>query len=103
MTVTKNEAQTDRRRSNGAWAWSTEGARRTRPPASSRKTIRKLLEDNSENVALWLEQVAQDDGQGAGSLAKLVEYAAPKLGRIEHVGDGGGPVQIVASKEDERL
>lgn len=69
-----------------------------------RETIRKLLEENSENVALWLEQVAQDDpGKALDHLAKLAEYAAPKLGRIEHVGDGGGPVQIVASKEDERL
>jgi hypothetical protein len=26
-------------------------------------------------------------------LAKLAEYAAPKLNRTEHVGDGGGPIK----------
>lgn len=65
-----------------------------------RQTVTALLEANSENVAIWLQQVA--DGEGTGRpdpgralelLAKLAEYAAPKLGRVEHVGDGGGSVQ----------
>jgi hypothetical protein len=33
----------------------------------------------------------------------LVEYHVPKLARTEHVGDGGGPVRVVASSLDERI
>lgn len=67
-----------------------------------RETVRNLLESNSENVGRWLLLVAEGDGSENGRpdpgkaldlLAKLAEFAAPKLGRVEHVGDGGGDVQ----------
>jgi hypothetical protein len=61
-----------------------------------RETVKRVLEDNSANVGLWLEQVAQNDpGKALDLLAKLAEYAAPKLARTEHVGEGGGPVKTV--------
>lgn len=72
--------------------------------AEFRETVRRLLEENSENVGRWLTLVAEGDGTDGGKpdpakaldlLAKLAEFAAPKLGRVEHVGDGGGPVDIV--------
>ena len=62
-------------------------------------TVQKLLEDNAENVGAWLVQVAEGHGENKADpakaldlLAKLAEFAAPKLGRVEHVGEGGGPV-----------
>ena len=64
-----------------------------------RETVRQLLDANSENVGRWLTMVAADDpGKALDLLAKLAEYAAPKLGRVEHTGSGGGPVtyQIVS-------
>lgn len=65
-----------------------------------RETVSRLLEDNTENVGLWLQQVADgngdpakaDPGKALDLLAKLAEYAAPKLARTEVVGDGGGPI-----------
>lgn len=69
-----------------------------------RETVRRLLDDNSENVGRWLTLVAEGDGTDSGKpdpakaldlLAKLAEYAAPKLNRTEHVGEGGGPVETV--------
>lgn len=64
-----------------------------------RETVTKLLSDNGPNVALWLAQVAEghgqekaDPGRALDLLAKLAEYAAPKLNRTEHTGAGGGPV-----------
>lgn len=73
-------------------------------------TVQRLLDDNRDNVAIWLKNVAEgvgeakpDPGKALDLLAKLAEFAAPKLGRIEHTGDGGGPVQIVASAVDERI
>lgn len=69
-----------------------------------KETVRRLLEDNSENVGRWLQAVAEgnvadggkrepDPGKALDLMAKLAEYAAPKLGRVEHVGDAGGPIQ----------
>lgn len=62
-------------------------------------TVQKLLEDNADNVGAWLVQVAEGHGEQKADpakaldlLAKLAEFAAPKLGRVEHVGEGGGPV-----------
>ena len=67
-----------------------------------RETVRKLLEDNADNFGRWLMLVAEGDGTDSGKpdpgkaldiIAKLAEFAAPKLARTEVVGDGGGPLQ----------
>ena len=67
-----------------------------------RETVQQLLERNSENVAIWLDQVATGSHgkdpapeKALDLLAKLAEYAAPKLNRTEHVGENGGPVKTV--------
>lgn len=74
-----------------------------------RETVRQLLDDNRENVGRWLTLVAEGDGTDKGRpdpgkaldlLAKLAEFAAPKLGRVEHVGDGGGPVRFTIDSKD---
>jgi hypothetical protein len=60
-----------------------------------RVTVKNLLEDNAENVALWLGQVAQDDPKGAlDMLTKLAEFASPKLARTEHAGDKENPIIV---------
>ena len=57
-----------------------------------RDTVRQLLEDNSQNVGRWLTLVAEGDGSDNAKadpgraldlMAKLAEYAAPKLSRSE--------------------
>lgn len=76
-----------------------------------RQTVTALLEKNAANVDLWLQRVAEGDGENVKPdpgkaldlLARLAEYAAPKLNRIEHVGDGGGPVRIVATQQDQDI
>lgn len=75
-----------------------------------RETIKNLLESNADNVGRWLSMVAEGHGETKPApdkaldlMAKLAEYAAPKLARTEHVGDGGGPVRIVAAPLDEKL
>lgn len=64
-----------------------------------RETVRKLLDDNADNMGVWITKVAEGHGENKADpakaldlLAKLAEFAAPKLGRMEHVGEGGGPV-----------
>ena len=68
-----------------------------------RETVRQLLEDNAENVSRWLSLVAEGDGTEKGKpdparaldlMAKLAEYAAPKLARTEIVGDPEKPLTI---------
>ena len=67
-----------------------------------RATVQSLLDDNRENVGRWLTLVAEGDGTDKGQpdparaldlIAKLAEYAAPKLNRTEVTGEGGGPVR----------
>lgn len=55
-----------------------------------RETVNRLLEDNAENVSVWLEQVATGShgkepapDKALDLLAKLAEFAAPKLSRSE--------------------
>lgn len=64
-----------------------------------RETVTKLLEGNADNVALWLDQVATGSHgkepapeKALDLLAKLAEYAAPKLSRTEVVGDNDSPL-----------
>jgi len=71
-----------------------------------RETITKLLDDNAENVGIWLQQVAQghgeakaDPGKALDLVAKLAEYAAPKLNRTEHTGKDGGPMETITRIE----
>ena len=53
-----------------------------------RETITRLLEDNSKNVGVWLERVSEDDpAKALDLLAKLAEYAAPKLSKVEQTGE----------------
>lgn len=67
-----------------------------------RETVKALLEDNAENVALWLSQVANGVGgkepapeKALDLLAKLAEYAAPKLARTEIAGDQEKPLKTI--------
>lgn len=76
-----------------------------------RETVRMLLETNAQNVGRWLALVAEGDGSEHGKpdpakaldlLSKLAEFAAPKLGRVEHVGEGGGPVRFTLDEKDAK-
>jgi hypothetical protein len=66
-----------------------------------RETVKQLLDDNADNVAIWLTQVAsgtedaKPDPKGAlDILSKLAEFAAPKLARTELVGDKENPIIV---------
>lgn len=70
-----------------------------------RDTVTALLDKNAANVDLWLQQVAEgigdakpDPGKALDLMAKLAEFAAPKLGRLEHVGEDGGPLVVQINK-----
>ena len=53
-----------------------------------RDTVSKLLLDNSGKVHVWLDRVAENDpAKALDLLAKLAEYAAPKLSKVEMQSD----------------
>jgi hypothetical protein len=61
-----------------------------------RDTVSALLEKNAANVGIWLKSVAEGHGdvkpapeKALDLLAKLAEFAAPKLARTEHTGKDG--------------
>ena len=103
----------------GTRAMSTVGTTRKRPKTGGRvkgtpnkvnrdfrETVRKLLDDNADNVGTWITQVAEGHGENKADpakaldlLAKLAEFAAPKLGRIEHTGKDGGPMESITRIE----
>ena len=69
-----------------------------------RETITKLLSDNADNVAVWLQSVAEGDveggvkpdpGKALDLMAKLAEYAAPKLNRTEVANPDGEEFRTV--------
>lgn len=75
-----------------------------------RETVRLILEENSDKAAAWLQSVAEGDpaqdrapdpARALDLLAKLAEFAAPKLGRVEHTGEDGGPMRQVTTIELE--
>lgn len=68
-----------------------------------REAVNNLLQLNAENMARWLTLVAEGDGTDKGApdpakaldlIAKLAEYAAPKLARTELSGDPDQPVSL---------
>lgn len=77
------------------------GSRKGCPNKSTtefKETVTQLLNDNRQNVAVWLEKVAvTDPAKALDLLAKLAEYAAPKLARTEHSGVNGSPIETSLS------
>ena len=69
-----------------------EGHKGGRPKGTPNKTtnkireaFQKLIEDNLENMTVWLSDVAEDDPKAAlDIITKLGEYTTPKLARVEN-------------------
>ena len=50
-----------------------------------REAFQKLIEDNLENMTVWLSDVADEDPKAALDLLnKMAEYTTPKLARVEN-------------------
>ncbi len=73
--------------------------------ANAKAAIARFVDRNMDRLDDLLDQIEKEQGPQAAwrCIMDLIEYHVPKLARTEHVGDGGGPVQIVASPLDERL
>jgi hypothetical protein len=71
----------------------------------AREAIARFVDGNAHRLEGWLDEIAQEKGAEAAfrCFMDVVEYHVPKLARTEHVGDGGGPVRIMATSQDEAL
>lgn len=50
-----------------------------------KEALNRLLEDNSENLKIWLETIASESPKDAVDLIlKFAEYAHPKLARVDN-------------------
>ena len=66
-----------------------KGGRSKGTPNKTTNTIReaftKLVEDNLENMTLWLTEVASESPKEAlDIISKMAEYTTPKLARVEN-------------------
>lgn len=87
--------------------------------AEFRVTIDNLLKDNADNIAYWLKLVAEgrpkrgkdnvvryfgaDPAKALDLIAKLAEFAAPKLSRAEITGAPANSSMNVFVLSDEQL
>jgi len=72
---------------------------------AAREAIARLVDGNADRLQEWIDQIAEQEGPRAAwnCFMDVVEYHIPKLARTEHVGEGGGPVRIIATQQDEKL
>jgi hypothetical protein len=67
--------------------------------ALAREAIARFVDNNSDRLQGWLDQIAEDKGPEAAfrCFTDLVEYHVPKLARTEVTGQDQGPVKIEVS------
>jgi hypothetical protein len=74
---------------------------------NAREAIARFIDGNADRLQGWLDEIAEDPKQGPKAaldcFRDLLEYHVPKLARVEHTGENGGPVRIVATPDDETL
>lgn len=80
--------------------------------AEARKAIAAFVDGNAHRLTEWLDLVANGDPENDVKpnpakafelFQSVVEYHVPKLARMEHTGENGGPVVIQATQTDERI
>jgi hypothetical protein len=86
------------------------GSRKGKPnrtTALAREAIAGFVDGNAHRLQGWLDAIAADEKLGPkvafDCFMDVVEYHVPKLARTELTGEGGGPVRIVATQQDEAI
>lgn len=57
-----------------------------------REALKLLAECHVRELATWMKQI-RDPARRIQLFIDLLEYTVPKLGRMEHTGPNGGPIQ----------
>lgn len=87
-----------------------------RATQQAREAIATFVDGNVHRLQGWLDDIAEgvmgDDGKvivkpdperAFELFQSVIEYHVPKLARTEHTGANGGPMQVVAVKDDDAL
>lgn len=83
-----------------------------RATMAAREAIAEFVDGNAHRLTAWLDKVAEGDpdndikpnpAKAFELFQSVIEYHVPKLARTELTGEGGGPVQIVASQADQAI
>lgn len=72
--------------------------------ANAREAVARLVDNNSERLQEWLDQIALTDGPKAAyqCLLDILEYHVPKLSRVENTGkDGAEPTLRIILDRNE--
>lgn len=69
--------------------------------ADVRAAIALIAQNNIEKVQAWLLEI-DDPAKRVALFLDLCEYHIPKLARMEHTGEDGGPVQVVINDPTRR-
>ena len=75
------------------------GGRKPGTPNKATQDVREAIaifaQANVGSMDAWLKQVAEKDPAKALDLyLRAIEYHLPKLGRMEHTGQDGGPLVV---------
>ena len=66
-----------------------------RATAAMRKTVVTLLRRNLREIQGWLNATAaKDPHQALRVVLDMMDFAIPRMARMEHTGDDGGPVEL---------
>lgn len=67
--------------------------------AIAREAIARFVDYNTPRMQGWLDEIAADDDLGPmaafNCVKDLLEYHIPKLGRTEHTGEDGKPIETL--------
>lgn len=64
-----------------------------RATADVRAAIALVAESTAPRIQEWLDAI-EDPGKRFDLYLKMLEYHVPKLGRVEHTGNDGGPLEV---------
>ena len=79
---------------------------RVRGPNKLAAGLRAAIADYCEqSFPTYMERLNQieDHAKYCSMWNQLAEYSIPRLARVEHTGEDGGPVLVSVSKEDEGI
>lgn len=67
-----------------------------RATSRTREAIAALLDNTAPQLAKWLEEVYKQEGpnEALKRVNDFLEFGIPKLARVEHTGENGGPVEL---------
>ena len=71
-----------------------------------KEALNAMLQNNAENIAEWLQEVAMEDpARALDQLGKFAEFVYPKLARTTMVGEAENPLrtQQEISQEDKEI